>query len=73
MSIEYNPHTASVYSKNCNKCNHIQKLEHNDFYFTIFDDYPAELACALSGKYIEFDSNDYPIDCLLRYVKRKGE
>ena len=74
MSINYNPRTASIYSKNCSQCNHIRKLEHNDFYFTILDDYPADLSCALSGKYIEFDKNNYPIGCLLRYVgKREGE
>lgn len=67
MSVDYNPHTASEYSKNCNKCNHIRRDKYTEHYMEDLD------TCALSGKYIEFDSNDYPIDCLLRYVNNRRD
>lgn len=68
-NYNYNPRTTSVYSKNCNKCNHIRRDKYGVLYY--MEDLDK---CALSGKYIEFDKNDYPIGCLLRYVsKLKGE
>lgn len=68
MSINYNPHTASVYSKHCNQCNHIRRDKYVGYDMEDLD------KCALSGKYIQFDENNYPIGCLLRYVvKRRGE
>jgi len=67
-NYDYNPHTASEYSKHCMKCNHKRRDKYAGCYMEDLD------KCALSGKYIEFDENDYPIGCLLRYVgKKKGE